>query len=238
MKIHVLLSPLNAEELYFTGKTTVVIDVLRATSTIINAIENGAKEMRPIGTIEFALKASGSKVLLGGERNTNKIEGFNLGNSPIEYSKENVENKSIVFFTTNGSRAIVRAKFSENLLMCSFSNIKAVAEKLLKINKDITILCAGSEGMFCLEDTVCAGLLIKEISSITNDIEISDAGKASKILSETYSDDLHKMLSESEHGKKLVNNGFEDDIAFCSKLNSTDVVPTFNSDFIKIDKSS
>jgi 2-phosphosulfolactate phosphatase len=98
MKIHVLFSPLNAEELYFTGKTVVVIDVLRATSVIVTAIKNGAKEITPIASIEFALKASGSKVLLGGERNTNKIEGFNLGNSPSEYSKENVENKSIIFF--------------------------------------------------------------------------------------------------------------------------------------------
>ena len=238
MKIHVLLSPLNAEELYFTGKTTVVIDVLRATSSIVTAIENGAKEITPIGSVEFALKASGSKVLLGGERNTNKIEGFNLGNSPFEYSRENVENKSIIFFTTNGSKAIVKAKFSENLFLCSFRNIKAVAEKLSNINKDITILCAGSEGMFCLEDTVCAGKLIDQISKQNNDIEISDAGKASKVLSDTYGSDLKKMLTESEHGKKLIDNGYHEDIVFCSELNTSDVVPSFKSGVIKIDKSS
>ncbi len=238
MKIHVLLSPLNVEELYFTGKVTVVIDVLRATSVIVTAIKNGAKEITPIASIENAMKASGSKVLLGGERNTNKIEGFDLGNSPSEYSKKNVDKKPIVFFTTNGSKAIVKAKFSKNLFICSFGNIKAVAEKLSNLSEDITILCAGSEGMFCLEDTVCSGKLIDEILKLNNTIEISDAGKASKVLSDTYSEDLHKMLTESEHGKKLISNAYEKDITFCSKLNTTSVVPSFISGVIKIDKSS
>ena len=101
MKLDVLFSPVQADELFFTGKTTVVIDVLRASSTIITALTNGAKEIVPVGTVEFAVKVSGGifggQTLLGGERNTKKIEGFALGNSPSEYTTEIVYGKSIVF---------------------------------------------------------------------------------------------------------------------------------------------
>ncbi|MCA2005280.1 MAG: 2-phosphosulfolactate phosphatase, partial [Ignavibacterium sp.] len=101
MKVNVLFSPIAADELYFTGKTSVVIDVLRASSTIITALANGAKEIVPVGTIEFAVKVSGGmfggQTLLGGERNTKKIEGFALGNSPLEYEEKVVNGKSIVF---------------------------------------------------------------------------------------------------------------------------------------------
>jgi 2-phosphosulfolactate phosphatase len=99
-------------------------------------------------------------------------------------------------------------------------------------------LCAGSEGMFCLEDTVCAGKIIDEILTQKSDIEISDAGKVSKILNDTYGDSLYEMLIECEHGKKLIANGYKDDIIFCSKLNTTNVIPSFKSGVIKLDKTS
>ena len=92
MKINVLLSPLNADELFFTGKTTVVIDVLRASTVIVNALKNGAKEIVPVSSMEFAMKSSSNNFnglsILGGERNTKKIDGFTLGNSPHEYCEE------------------------------------------------------------------------------------------------------------------------------------------------------
>src|SRR4030066_242814 len=167
MKINVLFSPLGADELSFTGRTTVVIDVLRASSTIVAALSNGAKEVVPVGTVEFAVKVSGGifggQALLGGERNTKKIEGFALGNSPSEYTKEVVNGKSIVFYSTNGSRAIVKAKYSANLFICSFNNLKALAKHLKKLNEDVIILCSGNNNFFSLEDSVCAGMLISEM---------------------------------------------------------------------------
>ena len=169
MKLDVLFSPVQADELFFTGKTTVVIDVLRASSTIITALTNGAKEVVPVGTVEFAVKVSGGifggQTLLGGERNTKKIEGFALGNSPSEYTKEIVSGKSIVFYSTNGSRAIVKAKYSANLFVCSFNNLNALAKHLKKLNEDVIILCSGNNNLFNLEDSVCAGMLINELVS-------------------------------------------------------------------------
>ncbi len=170
MKINVLLSPVTTEELYFTGKTTVVIDVLRASSTIVTALQNGAKEVIPVASVEFAVKISGGmfggQTLIGGERNTKKIEGFALGNSPLEYTPDIVSGKSIIIYTTNGSRAIVKAKFSEHLFVASFHNLSAVANQLLHIGNDIEILCSGRSNAFSMEDTICAGRLIAEIQKI------------------------------------------------------------------------
>jgi len=232
MKINVLFSPVNADELYFANKTTVIIDVLRASSTIINAISNGAKEVIPVATVEFAVKVSGGmfggQTLLGGERNTKKIEGFALGNSPIEYSKDIVEDKFIVFFSTNGSKAIVKAKFSENLVVCSFNNLSSVAKYLLQLKNDVEIVCAGNNNNFSFEDSVCAGKLIEEIKKKKKNIEISDSSAAAFALYETFGSDILEMLKNTEQGKKLIENGFEEDLQFCSELNINSAIPYFD----------
>lgn len=241
MKVNVLLSPLNADELYFSGKTSVVIDVLRATSVIINALGNGAKEIIPVNTVDFAMKVSGNafggQTLLGGERNTKKIEGFALGNSPREYDEDTVKGKSIILYTTNGSKAIVRAKFSDNLFICSFGNLNALAEHLANINKDIVIVCSGANGMFCIEDTVCAGKLISEMQKLNEEIELSDSSLASVVLNKSFGKSLIKMLSQTEHGKILIENGYEDDLKICAKLNSHDIIPYYDSGVIKLQKT-
>ncbi len=237
MKIHVLLSPLNVDELYFAKKTTVVIDVLRASSTIVTALENGAREIVPVGTIEFAMKVSGNafggQTILGGERNTKKIEGFTLGNSPLEYTSDAIQGKSIILYTTNGSKAIVKAKFSENLFIATFNNINTITKHLIKLNLDIQILCAGASGMFCIEDTVCAGKLIEEIKKEKENIELSDAAKASLSLANSFGENINKMLHECEHGKLLIENGFENDINSISKVGIFNVIPYYNSGVIK-----
>jgi 2-phosphosulfolactate phosphatase len=232
MKVNVLFSPVSADELYFANKTTVVIDVLRASSTIINALSNGAKEVIPVATVEFAVKVSGGmfggQTLLGGERNTKKIDGFAIGNSPFDYSKDVVEDKFIVFFSTNGSKAIVKAKFSENLLVCSFNNLAAVVKHLVQLNNDVEILCAGNNNLFSLEDSVCAGKLIEEIKKKKKNVEISDSSAAAFALYERFGNDILEMLKNTEHGKKLLENGFEKDLEFCSKLNINSVLPYFD----------
>ena len=238
MKVNVLLSPHNVDELFFTNKIVVVIDVLRATTVITKALENGAKEVIPVGSIEFAMKVSGSafggQTLLGGERNTKMIEGFNLGNSPDDYTEEKVKGKSIILFTTNGSKSIVKAKFAERLFICCFNNLKSVARKLVEINRDVVILCSGSEGMFCMEDTVCAGKLIRSIEKMIGEIEITDSAKAGLQLNKAFGKNVSEMLVESDHGKKLIANGFERDIAACGQLSVTDVCPEFVSGVIKL----
>jgi len=238
MKANVIFTPAGAEELSFTGKTTVVVDVLRATTTIINALNNGAKEIIPVASVEFAVKVSGGMfgglTLLGGERNTKKIEGFALGNSPREYTPEIVNGKSIILYTTNGTKALAKAKFSKNLFAASFSNLSAIAEHMYSLNHDVEILCAGRNNSFSLEDTVCAGKMIAEIIKFKEDVELTDTAKASVALSKSFGRSILKMLMETEHGQLLIENGFEDDIKFCSKVNNINAIPTFNGHGLKL----
>ncbi len=237
MKVRVLFSPNNHEELYFTGKTSVVIDVLRATTTIVTALKNGAREVIPVATVDFAMKVSGNifsgMTLLGGERNTKMIEGFNLGNSPLEYKEEVVAGKSVILYTTNGTRAIVKAKFSENLFICSFNNLASIAGHLVKLNKDVEIICSGTNGFFSLEDVVCAGRLIAEMQGLDERIELLDSARASLTLSKSFGKSIVKMLKETEHGKLLQENGFTEDLNYCAKISNIDLVPYFTSGTIK-----
>ena len=238
MKLDVLFSPVLTDELFFTGKTTIVIDILRASSTIVEALSNGAKEIVPVGTIEFAVKVSGGmfggQTLLGGERNTKKVEGFALGNSPSEYTTEVVTGKTIVFYSTNGSRAIVKAKYSSNLFICSFNNIKALAKHLKKLNEDVIILCSGNNNFFSLEDSVCAGMLINELTTGKKKNDLTDASTSALTLFDSFGKDIHKMLCETEHGQLLIKNGYEEDLKACAELNKKDVIPFYSGNAIKV----
>ena len=237
MKINVHFSNLHFDELYFTGKTTVVIDVLRASTVIVTALSNGAKEIIPVGTVDFAMKVSGNafsgQTLLCGERNTKKIEGFVLGNSPLEFTSELVGGKSIIHYTTNGSKSIVKAKFSENLFVACFNNLPAIAKHLVALDKDVDIVCAGSNGGFNLEDAVCAGKISAEILQLNEDVEVTDSTRASMALNKTFGKTLLKMLKETEHGKLLIENGFADDLKECAQLGNRDIIPFFLSGSIK-----
>lgn len=244
MKINVIFDPQDVDELFFAKKTTVVIDVLRATTTIATAIQNGVREVIPVNTVAFAMKVSGDafggQMLLGGERNTKIIEGFNLGNSPLEYTPEIVKGKSVILFTTNGTKAIVKAKYSENLFTCCFNNLSAIVERLVNVEQDIYILCAGSNGMFSLEDSVCAGALTAKILESKNDVKLSDGATASNLLYKSLGKNIIKMLKETEHGKLLIENGFENDLEYCANIDSHNVVPTFTNGVLKnyIDKNN
>lgn len=238
MKCNVIFCPAHIEELYFTGKTIVVIDVLRASNTIITALNNGAKEIVPVGSVEFAVKVSGGmfggQTLIGGERNTRKIDGFALGNSPLEYTPDIVAGKSIIFFTTNGSKAIVKAKFAENLFVCSFANLTAIANYLTDLDNDFEILCAGKNNSFSLEDAVCAGALISKMQTLKAKLELNDTANASVVLKKSFGKSILNMLKSTQHGQLLMENEFEEDIKYCSQLDNAEVIPFFSENVLKL----
>ncbi len=237
MKLNVLFSPANVDELYFTKKTVVVADPLRTSSTIVYALEQGAREIIPVESVDFAVKVSGDafggQTLLAGERNDVKIEGFALGNSPREFTTEAVKDKSIILYTTNGSRAIVKAKFAENLFVLAFNNLDAVARLLVELNNDVEILCAGNNGLFSLEDSVCAGRLIDKIKSFVSEVPISDSALAAMELNRKFKSNLSKFFKRTEKGKALKKNGYEEDIDFIAGLSQSLIVPAYYSGVIK-----
>lgn len=242
LKITVHLSPAAVDEMEMKDKNVVVVDVLRASTTIAAALKNGAKEIIPVSTVENAVKISGSLfgdvTLRAGERNAKMIEGFNLGNSPLEYTKEVVQGKSIIFMTTNGSIAILRGRHAKNLAVAGFVNISSVVEFLKTLREDFTIICAGKENNFCIEDTVCAGRIIKKLMrAIDEEVVLDDAGTTSLILDTYYGKQIGKMLKSCDHGRYLKEIGFADDLKLCGSIDAINVLPLFTGNVIKLAKS-
>jgi 2-phosphosulfolactate phosphatase len=225
MRIDLHLTPLLVDDLSLREKTVVVIDVLRASTTIVTALSNGAREVIPVATVESAVKISGTLhdggTLLGGERHGKKIEGFDLGNSPAEYTSEKVNGKAIVFSSTNGSQALVRARYARELMLCGFVNISIVAGALRAGAGDVSIVCAGRNGAFSMEDTVCAGMLIARImDGVTQEVSLSDSARASQSLYKSFGRSLLKMLRSSDHGRYLLEIGFGGDLAVCASVDA------------------
>jgi 2-phosphosulfolactate phosphatase len=224
------------DELTLRDRTVVVIDVLRATSSIVTALSNGAREVIPASTVESAMKIvgnlGGDQALLAGERNGKMVPGFDLGNSPREYTGEKVRGKSIVFSTTNGSLAIVKAKYAGELTLCAFINMNAVVSFLRGRPRDFVVLCAGRNGGFSLEDTVCGGMLIARVSE-GEDARISDSALAAMVLYRSFGRGILKMMRATEHGKYLEEIGYGDDIKYCSAVDSVPVVPLLEGNVIR-----
>jgi 2-phosphosulfolactate phosphatase len=241
MHAELYFTPYQTDELSLRGKTVIVVDVLRASTSIANALHNGAKEIIPVTTVERAVKISGNLfgdyVLRGGERNGKIIEGFNLGNSPYEYSKEKVKGKAIIFSTTNGSHAIDKARYAREMIVCGFVNISTVARFLKEANRDFCIVCAGSNGMFCIEDAVCGGMLLQLLSD-EKGLSLSDAALATTVLYKNLGKSIPKMIKNSEHGKFLASLGFEDDLKICSEVDTINVLPRLVGNLIKLSRDA
>ena len=243
MKIEVFFSPSQIDDLFLRDKNAVVIDVLRASTTVITALSNGAKEIIPVNTIESAVKVSGNLfgdvVLRGGERNGKIIEGFNLGNSPQEYTEEAVKGKSIIFYTTNGAPTMWKARYAKNLIVAGFVNMTAAVKKIAELKDDVYILCAGKQTQFCVEDAVCAGMIIKELMDMKGvECEYNDSAAAAVTLYKSASKNLLKMAKNCDHGKFLEEIGFGSDLEFCTNIDAFDAVPELSSTVIKLKKKA
>jgi 2-phosphosulfolactate phosphatase len=246
MKIDVFFTPIEAQEHYLKDKIVVAIDVLRASSSIVTALQNEAKEVIPVAEVEDALKISANlaegQSLLCGEREGNIIKGFDLGNSPDSFTPEVIAGKSLIFCTTNGTKSFIAAKNSrvKELLVGGFVNITAVKEYILKPENHehhLAILCAGRNNLFSLEDAVCAGLLIdKLLTDKTSGVkfELSDTATAAKILYEEYRGNEISALEISEHGKYLSSIGFQKDIEQCAKIDSSQALPILHDSVLKL----
>jgi 2-phosphosulfolactate phosphatase len=244
MKIDLSFSAAQFDDLQLRDKNVVVLDVLRASSTITVALNNGAREVIPVASIESAVKISGSLfgevTLRGGERNGKTIEGFNLGNSPLEYSEAAVKGKSIIYCTTNGSVAMAKSRYARALIIGSFLNLTTVVDFIREENKDFLFICAGrinTLGFFSLEDAVCAGMMIQKLMKIESlELNLSDSAKAAHALYKSFGRSILKMLKTSEHGKFLIEIGFADDLKICAAVDSVPVLPVQIENKIKLKK--
>ncbi|WP_031518030.1 2-phosphosulfolactate phosphatase [Desulfofalx alkaliphila] len=169
MRISLVSTRAGLKDLQQSYQTAVVLDILRATTTITTALANGCRGVIAVAEVEEAraLAAAKGKVLLGGERGAVRLPGFHLGNSPLEYTADKVGGKTVVLTTTNGTGTIELAvQRAAHVLMGSLLNVRAVAQELAAFKGHILLACAGTRGKFSLEDTLAAGWIIKELLEI------------------------------------------------------------------------
>jgi len=222
-KIDLVMSPALLDYYDIVGKVVVVIDIFRASSSIVYGLDNGALEIIPVSTLEECLSYSSEEYLLAAERDGKVMPGFNFGNSPFSYTKEKVEGKRIVLTTTNGTHAIELAKKSDKVLIGSFFNLDALTRLLKDLNQDVILLCAGWKNKFNLEDTLFGGAVVKHLGS---DFTIAgDSAIAAQDLYELYESNMSILLTKSSHSQRLINLGIEKDALFCLEKNICQTIP-------------
>lgn len=239
------MTPLNVNVIHFDWHTShnrnknariVVIDVLRATTSMAFALAHGAKEIVPVpsSTIARRIAKELPQAMLAGEEENKRIDGFDIGNSPLEYD-ERVRDRSIVMVTTNGTRVLAALR-SEPVVWCGgFVNISAVASALINPSVSaVTIVCAGQLGQFSLEDFACAGALIATIDR-QRGTNCDDAGLAARELYSSKRSNLLELISLGNHAKDLCAAGFASDVAVCARLDLFNILPVFSEGTIVAD---
>ncbi len=224
-RIEVCFTP--GEYTYFKDEfeIVVVIDVLRATSAICAAFDNGISAIIPVPTVEEAWEYKQKGYLAGAERKGQIVDGFDFGNSPFSYMKEEFKGKEVVLTTTNGTKSLDVAKNAETVVVGSFLNLKALSEWLEQQEKNVLCLCSGWQDKFNLEDTICAGAISDYLISTGNYTSIEDSSIAAKYLFLSAKDNYLGYLKSSSHRRRLKNLNLNEDIKYCLTPDQTSVIP-------------
>jgi len=215
----VVLGPGEWSSADLAGRVAVVIDVLRATTTVTTALANGAAAVIPFADLEEcrAHREKEPDVLLGGEREGVRPPGYDLGNSPLEYTAERVFGRRIAYTTTNGTRALAACRGAEEVLLGALVNRRAIAERLASGGRDATLVCAGKNGRPNLEDTFCAGAIIDMLDRLSADgVDLSDRARIA--LAVFRGQDAGSVLARCEHGRTLAGLGFGEDVDHCGRV--------------------
>jgi 2-phosphosulfolactate phosphatase len=230
--VAVHLLPELVEPQQLAGKTAVVIDVLRATTTVVTALASGAREVLPcLEVADARAKAAACEnPLLGGERGGLRIEGFQLGNSPAEYNERVVRDRTVIFTTTNGTRAMMRCKLAKRVLLAAFVNLSAVCRELAG-EREVEIVCAGTDGHVTREDTLLAGAIVDDLSRVTGDelqtndqADIAADAWRAAVGQLTGNSPLSQALRASRGGRNLIEIGQENDIDLAAEIDRFDLV--------------
>lgn len=232
-RIDLFFTPAAVTNERLKGYNAVVLDVLRAGTSITTALNNGARDILPAESInraiELASELKREDVLLCGEREGKLIDGFHLGNSPADYSRERVRGRTLIFGTTNGTPAVVRASVAKSVFFGAFINMNTIVDAVAKLQEPfpLAILCAGKLDRFAIEDALCGGLFIERLKPrLQVDPILNDAARATELLYREFGNDFYTLLSNSDHGKYLIEIGMENDLGICSQDSVLPVVPT------------
>ncbi len=236
--IHVHLSPSLVPAERFVGGVAVVIDVLRATTTMVYALAAGCDRIRPCATVEEARHLAdhlpAGKVLLCGEREGLQLPGFDAGNSPREFTCARCKGMAIVLTTSNGTRALLHAAAAERVLIAAFTNYSAVCEQLRHEKRPIHILCAGESGGVALEDTLLAGAIVDYLVRLP-EVEVDDGARLAWDCFELHGTHLEESLRLSSGGVRLHLLGYDDDVRVCARVDVFHLVPELRRDPLRVE---
>jgi len=225
--LHVI--PSEVERASLEQRQIVVVDVLRTCTSAAHALLNGAAKIIPVETVEEATRLAQTldpkSRLLCGEREGRKVGGFDLGNSPREYDRERVEGKTLVFASTNASPLMTGQLEGRDQRLLGYVNLSAVAGAVRRDGADLAIVCAGRNGRVSLEDFACAGALVRRVTDADRTITVNDAAEAARAYDAAHGRVPEAILRQSEHGRYLIEIGFEADLPVCAAVDTVPLVP-------------
>jgi 2-phosphosulfolactate phosphatase len=228
--IDVCLSP-DLMHLYkVEDRTVVVADILRATSCMVTALAHGVESITPFASLEDCLAMKSKGYFTAGERNGEKVNGFDFGNSPFEYMDENLKGKRIAFTTTNGTQAIAKSQGALEIVIGSFLNLSSVVSYLETGSNNVLVVCAAWKGKVNLEDTLFAGALVEHLKEHME--PDCDAPLAAQRLYNLAKVDLVDFLKDSSHVKRLNRLNIHKDIEFCLTPDQYNITPVLRNDVL------
>ena len=210
------------------GAAALVIDVLRASTTMITALGNGATEVIPVVTVEEAharRRSLGGTTLLAGERGGDPPEGFDLGNSPLEFTRERVAGRAVVMTTSNGTKALVAARPATRTAVAAFINASAAVAWAQARGTSVVLICSGEVGTTSLEDQACAGLLAQRLAEADPELVLTPLAEEARRVGAAYAKELHRLAQDAPHARKLIANGRAADVTACLTLDTSTMVP-------------
>ena len=210
------------------GATVLVVDVLRASTTIIAALAAGCAGVTPVADpVEARRRAGANGALLAGERRGEPIAGFDLGNSPLEFTRERVGGRTVVLTTSNGTRALLAAREASAIGIAALVNLSAAADWAVAEGRDLVVVCAGERGRRSLEDHVCAGLLVEGVRALAPGVSLSPAALEAVGEGRRYGREVARLAVDSSWAKKLEASGRGADVTACLALDATSLVPRY-----------
>ncbi|PKK39931.1 hypothetical protein ABB02_00720 [Clostridiaceae bacterium JG1575] len=223
--VDVLTSRLAVQPGALEDKAVVVIDTLRATTVMVTALSYGAKKIIPVAEVEeaFSLRAQDPSLLLGGERHALFIPGFDFGNSPLEYTKVRVKDKTLIMSTSNGTRTLLSAAAGAQVFLGALRNGTAAMARALDTGRDVVLFNAGTDGALSLDDFITAGAMI---AGAQGSIQLTDAARLARMLYEAHPD-LRSALQGTLHYERMRALNLEADLEFCLQKDQSSLVPAF-----------
>lgn len=230
--VEVCFSPLLFDIIEDKSAIVVIVDVLRATSAICTAFENGVKRLIPVETLEEAKAYKDKGYLVAAERDGIVRDFADFGNSPYNFTKESIEGKDIVYSTTNGTQTIQKARDFYKVVIGSFLNFEALAEWLINEGHNVVILCAGWKGRFNIEDSLFAGALSLELIKDSKYYTVCDSAHAAIELWKNAKDNLVEFIEKAAQRHRLKKNRLDDVIPFCFSTGFTKIIPQLSNGYL------